>query len=142
MRPDDAAGPRTAALAIPEPDRDNPLPIVLAKDGTVVLSYKSYVARKEEHIIVSFHVAYDHRFGPPGREGLASHPLAARGLKPDGAFEVKNSAWTAGARALKAKHYLFTFRDAVFECLADGYGYESVEENADVVRLMARNLYK
>ncbi len=131
---------RVAPLAIPEPDRENPLPIVLAKDGTVVLSCMSYVAGRDEHVIVAFHVAYAHRFGPPDRAALAAHPLAARGLKADGAFEVKNSSWAREAG--KGKHYAFTFRDALFECLADGYGSETIEEDADVVRLMTRRLYQ
>ncbi len=120
---------RVTRLAIPEPDVERPLPIVLAKDGTVVLSYMAFVGRKNAHIIVSFHVAYAHRFGPPDR----AYP-------PDAALEAKGSDW---ARAVgKGKHYVFTFRDATFECLADGYGSEQIEEDADVVKLMSRSLYK
>jgi hypothetical protein len=133
---------RVVPIPVPEPDVENPLPIVLAKDGTVVLSYKAFFAGKDAHIIVSFHVAFDHRFGPPDRRGLKSHPLAGRGLKPDGAFEVKDSSWLRGAFAGKGKHYVFTFRDAVFECAAEGFGSETVDEDADVVRLMARRLYR
>lgn len=132
---------RVVPLPIPEPDVEHPLPIVVAKDGAVVLSYMAFVARKDMHIIVTFHVAFAHRFGPPDRGALASHPLAARGLKRDGVFEVKNSSWTRAA-GVKGKHYVFTFRDATFECLAEGYGSETIEEDADVVRLMARRLYR
>lgn len=135
--PDDQA--RAVPLPVPPPDVENPLPIVLAKDGTVVLSYMAFVARRDAHIIVSFHVAFDHRFGPPDRRGLAAHPLAARGLKPDGAFEVKDSSWARGG---KGRHYVFTFRDATFECLAEGYGCETIDEDDDAVRLMSRRLYK
>lgn len=130
---------RVVPITVPDPDVENPLPIVLAKDGTVVLSYMAFFAGKDAHVIVSFHVAYDHRFGPPDRRGLAAHPLTARGLKPDGAFEVKGSSWARGG---KGKHYVFTFRDAVFECLADGYGSETIDEDDDAVRQMARRLYR
>ena len=133
---------RVVPLAVPNPDVDNPLPIVLAKDGTVVLSYMAFVARRDAHIIVSFHVAYDHRFGPPDRRGLAAHPLAGRGLKPDGVFEVIDSSWVRGSFGGKGKHYIFTFRDAVFECVADGYGSETIDEDDDAVRQMSRRLYK
>jgi hypothetical protein len=133
---------RVVPIAVPDPDVDNPLPIVLAKDGTVVLSYMAYVARRDAHVIVSFHVAYEHRFGPPDRRGLAAHPLAGRGLKADGVFEVKDSSWASGSSGGKGKHYIFTFRDAVFECLADGYGAETIDEDDDAVRQMARRLYK
>jgi hypothetical protein len=133
---------RVVRLPVPEPDVENPLPIVLAKDGTVVLSYKAFFARKDAHIILSFHVAFAHRFGPPDRRGLAAHPLSARGLKADGAFEVADSSWIRSAFGGKGRHYVFTFRDAVFECAAEGYGSEVIDEDNDVVRLMARRLYK
>lgn len=116
-------------LPIPEPDSENPLPIVLAKDGAVVLSYKAFVGRKEAHIIVSFPVAFAHRFGP------------ADGRK-SGAWETADSAWARGVRDGKARHYVFAFKDALFECVADGYGSETVEEDDDAVRLMSRRLYK
>jgi hypothetical protein len=133
---------RVVRLPVPEPDVENPLPIVLAKDGTVVLSYKAFFARRDAHIIVSFHVAFAHRFGPPDKRGLATHPLSARGLKPDGAFEATNSSWIQSSFTGKGRHYVFTFRDAVFECAAEGYGSEVIDEDNDVVRLMARRLYK
>ena len=118
-------------LPLPEPDAEQPLPIVLAKDKTVVLSYMAYVGRKNAHIIVSFHVTYAHRFGAPDR----SYP-------PCAAVVVKDSAWAREAGGNTGKHYVFTFRDETFECLADGYGSEQVDEDAVVVKLMSRCLYK
>jgi len=133
---------RVVPIPVPAPDVEHPLPVVLAKDGTVVLSYMAWLGRKRSHVLLSFHTSFAHRLGPPGRRGLASHPLAARGLKPDGAFEVKDSAWVRDSFGGKGKHYAFAFEDALFECVAEGYGSETVDEDADVVRLMARRLYK
>lgn len=133
---------RVVPLPIPEPDVEHPLPIVLSKDGVLVLSYMAFLANRDKNIVVTFHTAYGHRFGPPSRASLASHPLAARGLKKDGAFEVKGSAWVRDAFGGKGKHYAFTFKDALFECVADGYGSETIEEDDDAVRVMARRLYK
>lgn len=133
---------RVVQLGIPQPNYDNPLPIVLAKDGTVVLSYVSWVGRKNAPVVVTFHLAFGHRLGPPDRKGLAAHPLAARGLKPDGAYEVKNSSWARDAHGGKGRHYVFAFRDAMFECCAEGYGSETIDEDDDAVRVMARRLYK
>lgn len=133
---------RVVPLPIPEPDVENPLPIVLSKDGAIVLSYMAFVARRDAHVVVTFHAAFGHRFGPPGSRGVAAHPLAARGLKRDGAFEIKDSAWVRDAFDGKGKHYAFTFRDALFECVAEGFGSEVLDEDDDVVRLMARRLYR
>lgn len=129
-------------LHIPEPDVDHPLPVILAKEGSVVVSYMAWLGRKHSHIIVTFHPTYAHRFGPPAKRELAAHPLAARGLKPDGVFEVKDSSWVRDAFGGKGKHYAFAFREGLFECVADGFGCETIEEEDDVVRLMARRLYK
>lgn len=139
---DQTAADRVVRIAVPEPDVDHPLPVVLAKDGTVVLSYMAWLGRKHSHIILSFHTAFGHRFGPPDKRGVAAHPLAAGGLKPDGAFEVRDSTWIRDAFGGKGKHYVFTFKDATFECAAEGYGSETIDEQDDVVRLMARRLYK
>jgi hypothetical protein len=38
--------------------------------------------------------------------------------------------------------YRVTFEGALFECVADGCGSETIEEDDDVVRLMSRRLYK
>lgn len=126
------AGERMVALAILDPDVERPLPIVLAKDGTVVLSYLARLGRKSTHVLVTFHRAFAHRLVPPGVGG------PARGE----AFEVKGSDWARDAGGGKGKHYVFVFPDATFECVAEGYGSETIDEDADVVRLMARRLYR
>ncbi len=133
---------RVVPLPLPEPDVDHPLPIVLTKEGVTVLSYMAFLKHKDMHIVVSFHTAFGHRFGPPDRGGVAAHPLAARGLKRDGVFEVLGSSWVRDSFGGKGRHYVFTFRDAMFEVAAEGYGSETIEEDADVVRLMSRRLYR
>jgi hypothetical protein len=135
-------GERVVPLSLPEPEVEHPLPIVLSKDGVLVLSYMAFMANRDKNIVVSFHTAYGHRFGPPSRSGLSAHPLAARGLKRDGAFEVKGSSWVRDSFGGKGRHYAFTFKDALFECAADGYGSEIIEEDDDAIRVMARRLYK
>lgn len=124
----------------PPPDSGDPLPVVLAKDGSVILSY---VAGRELTVIISFPICHAQLFGGPDAKSLKSHPLAERGLKAHGAFEVVESSW---ARALKGKdkrkHFIFTFRDSVFECLAEDLGVELIREDDDTVKLMARRLYK
>jgi hypothetical protein len=70
------------------------------------------------------------RFGYPNDEALAGHPLYARGLGCYGVFEVLGSSWiqqmTAQNRVCFPKtpdstrrHFIFTFHDSTFECVAD-----------------------
>lgn len=106
---------RKEELPIPEPDADTPLPIVLAKDGAVVLSYQSYVARKDIQVIVSFPVCAAHRFGSD------------------------KSQWNPQAAG---KRFVFGFKDAEFECVAEDYGCEVSNEADDAIKLMSKRLYK
>lgn len=117
-----------AKLELPEPDEDAALPIVLAKDGAVVLSYMSFVARRDACVIVSFPICFAHRFEPKESKGCA-------------AYEVKDSPWAKEA-GLKAKHFVFEFPGKTFECLAEDFGSEISDEDDDAVKLMAKRLYK
>ncbi len=125
---------------MPEPAADNPLPIVLAKDGVVVLSYLAFSARRRTHVLVTFHRAFAHRLQPPGP--ATPPPPAAAGRRPETAYEIKNPSWARALGLAAGRHYAFAFRDAVFECLAEGYGSEVLDEDDDAVRQMARRLYK
>lgn len=111
-------GGKRAELPIPEPDAETPLPIVLAKDGAVILSYQSYVARKDICVIVSFPLCYAHRFGKG------------------------ETAWEPGDFGGRGKRFVFSFKDAEFECVAEDYGSEVSNEADDVVKLMAKRIYK
>lgn len=134
---------RAVALDLaPPPDSGDPLPVVLAKDGAVILSY---VAGRELTVMATFPVCAAHVFGGPDAKSIKEHPLAERGLKAHGAFEVHDSSW---ARSLsspgepKRKHFIFTFRDSVFECVANDIGVELIREDDDTVKLMSKRLYK
>jgi hypothetical protein len=76
--------------------------------------------------------------GPPNDEALLGHPLAARGLSHYGAYEVIDSSWIRklermnsvhdrhdSSRFFKDKrHFVFTFHDSTFECIARGFEVE------------------
>jgi hypothetical protein len=78
-----------------------------------------------------------HLFGPPNDEAFDGHPLAARGVHPYGAFEVRYSSWVrhlermnavhpahTPARFARLRHYIFAFHDSTFECVAEGIAIE------------------
>ena len=70
------------------------------------------------------------KFGYPNDEALAGHPLYKHGLGAYGVFEVKKSIWiqqmTEQNRVSfpqttesRRRHFVFTFHDSTFECVAD-----------------------
>jgi hypothetical protein len=88
----------------------------------------------EPMAIVRFAPCYAHMFGPPNDEAFSGHPLAARGLLPYGAFEVRHSSWIRRLERMnsvhphhraesfaKLRHLVFAFHDSTFECVCDGF---------------------
>lgn len=125
----------------PSPDSVDPLPIVLAKDGTVILSY---VAGRELTVVATFPECASHLFGASDPGSLHRHPLAERGLRQHGAFEIQPSSWAASFddKQKRRKHFVFTFRDSLFEVVAADIGVELIREDEDTVKLMSKRLYK
>lgn len=69
------------------------------------------------------------KFGYPNDEALPGHPLHEKGLDAYGVFEVHNSSWvkliTQQNRVAfpktpesKQRHFIITFHDCTFECIA------------------------
>lgn len=70
------------------------------------------------------------QFGYPNDEALSGHPLWGHGLGFYGIHEVLDSSWVARYEAQNRvpfpdfipqpkRHFIITFRDETFECLAD-----------------------
>jgi hypothetical protein len=130
---------------VPLPSSGTPEPLVLADEGTLVVTYitatpstgqadGSDLPADEAAAIVVFRQCYASHFGPPNEEAFASHPLADRGLRPYGAFEVESSSWLRGLEMRyrghplrdprlfqQLRHLVWTFRDTVLECAALSY---------------------
>ncbi len=84
--------------------------------------------------VVSFVRSYAHMFGPPNDEAFAGHPLAARGLEPYSVFEIEGSSWLQDLVRMNSvhpyhkaerfdhlKHWVFSFHDTTFECIAASF---------------------
>jgi hypothetical protein len=131
-----------------------PIPIVLAGEHDVLLTY--YIQETpgewdgttvrmvgtdtegEAVAVVKFKACIAHMFGPPNDEAFAGHPLADRGLKPYGVFEITESSWIRKLERMNAvhpyhdkrrfmenrKHFIFAFHDTTFECVAEGFSVE------------------
>ena len=86
-----------------------------------------------EVAIVRFQAPYSHSFGPPNDEALADHALRSHGLKPYSWFEVLDSSLIQSLERMNSHHpqhrperfrayhhYIATFHDSTFECVARG----------------------
>jgi hypothetical protein len=126
--------PIVQEIDAPSMDTGAPLPAVAATDNTLFLTYSGPDRRRFR---IAFKIAIAHYFGSPSDETLHAHPLWEFGLRHYGSFEVRHSRWIEELRAMnrvdprhsdarfdRLRHYIWTFHDETFECLADGFSVE------------------
>jgi hypothetical protein len=117
-----------------------PNPLVVAGDFDLFLAYQ--VAPGTGLVLIEFENPASHYFGGPSDQALNGHPLRGRGLDYYGAFEVYDSSWIRVlARMDRAhprhdprmfdglRHFIFTFQDETFECVARGMRILSLGAN-------------
>ncbi len=139
---------------VPQSSVGAPMPIVVAGEHEVFLTYYlqdtpedwdgTWVrlvdadSAGEPVAVVKFQSCCAHMFGPPNDEAFHGHPLAARGLAPYGVFEVQHSSWIRRLEQMNAvhpshdkqrfmqdkRHFVFSFHDSTFECIAHGFEFE------------------
>jgi hypothetical protein len=139
---------------VPQSSIGAPNPIVLASEHDVSLTYYLQNVPRgwdgtsvrivgtdtegEPVAVVKFRRCSAHMFGPPNDEAFSGHPLAERGLGPYGAFEIGNSSWIRKLERMNAvhsqhnkdrfmakkKHFIFSFHDSTFECVAQAFEIE------------------
>jgi hypothetical protein len=131
---------------VPRPDAGAPRPVISATEHFVAVAYFA-VGAGDAVALIRFD-SYAHMFGPPNDEGLEGHPLYGRGLDYHNCFEVRESSWIRSfermnrvhmwhdsARFARYKHFIITFQDSTFECVADRYGVSiQAGDPAEIVR--------
>ena len=154
---------------MPQSSVGAPNPVILAGEHDVFLTY--YLedtpedwdgtsvrivgtdTKGEPVVIVQFKHCAAHFFGPPNDEAFSGHPLAQRGLRPYGVFEIKNSSWIRKLEKMNAvhpyhethrfmenkKHFVFSFHDTTFECVAEGF---TTKVSAGSVKSMVPHMLK
>jgi len=118
-----------------------PHPAILAGDVDVLLTYQ--VAPGTGLVLIDFENPIAHYFGGPNDEALHGHPLKPRGLNYYGAFEVYRSSWIRALERMNRvhprhdarrfdsmHHFIFTFQDETFECVARGLKILSLVANS------------
>ncbi len=132
---------------VPQSSVGSPLPIVLSNEYKTLLAYllqdepnwnnptaEDFEKSGEPIAIVEFKNRRSLMFGSPNDEAFHGHPLANRGLHSYGFFEVENSSWIRKLERMnsvheyhkpkhfeKYKHFVFTFHDSTFECIAEKF---------------------
>jgi hypothetical protein len=136
--------------SVPQSSAGAPLPFVLSDEYRILLAYivqdtpsdwdGSSVrvidpnTTGEPLALVEFTAYWSFMFGAPNDEAFGGHPLAGRGLHPYGAFQVENSSWVRQLERMNSvhpshkperferlRHYVFSFHDSTFECVANGF---------------------
>jgi hypothetical protein len=116
------------------------MPFVVADEGIVLLSFftPSNAAVEEDRsataAIMQFHIPLMHLLGPPNDEAIKGHPLWRRGLDYYSAYRVEHSSLLRRIAIMnyvhprndpaafdKFHHYILTFEDSTFECVAQSY---------------------
>jgi hypothetical protein len=157
---------------VPQSCTGAPLPVVLANEHDLLLAFLlcephpnwdgktiEMVSPKSDNkalAIVRFRSPRAHYFGPPNDEAFGGHPLASRGLRPYGAFEVQDSSWIRHLERMNSihpghrpelfaglRHLVFSFHDSTFECIAEGFEVAvqrgSMDRATQAMSLMLRN---
>lgn len=124
---------------IPQSSVGAPIPVVLADEHLTIVAYYIQEDEGDEEAIaiVSFRRCLSVMFGPPNDEAFTGHPLASRGLRPYSSFVIENSSWLRVLEKMNSvhpyhshklyedyKHFILSFHDSTFECIAVNYEYE------------------
>lgn len=120
-----------------------PMPVLL---HTELRCQLAYICRSDEVCVVTFRTAYASYLGSPNDETLHGHRLYAAGLRHYAAFEVRNSDWIASLEKMNRvhsshepeayadlRHFIWSFHDSTFECVAKGYTCAVIDDPLAVV---------
>jgi hypothetical protein len=123
---------------LPQASVAEPAPIVFSSGDAVAMAY---ITQKSEnqgsrsgYAVVAFSGVRAHWCGAPGDRALAAHPLYPLGLEHYSFCEIIGSSLVralyrmcdevpsqAGGAFNGSRHFIMTFKDSTFECVARGY---------------------
>ncbi|MBW0445473.1 hypothetical protein EN871_02670 [bacterium M00.F.Ca.ET.228.01.1.1] len=132
---------------VPHPAADAAEPFIVASDRRVIVAYPiaesdferfgPFDPHDDPFCAVLFPDAVFHRLGPPGERDLQIHPLASNGLTAYCAHEVIHSSLvdelsTVSLPELGKRHFVITFMESTFECVASDYTVVGVYGAAEI----------
>jgi hypothetical protein len=129
-------------------------PVVIQTELSTFVMFKAVLSERAadgKHQIAGFAlVEFIHcqvaKFGLPNNDAWAGHPLYSRIIEADGwmsILEVRNSSWKAELKRQNKvsytdwdwphKHYIISFRESTFECVAKDIQIRVLDEPAEPV---------
>ncbi len=142
-----------------------PSPIIISNDSELYVSfytnketdsidpYKRNIVYDTGVITLKFKIYLKYIFGIPGNETIEGHPYSKFGMKSYSFYELKESPLINEVQSIekghpyfdekkwtKYKHYIITFHDNMFECIAQDY--EIMKEKNTPLYLQATNILK
>jgi hypothetical protein len=149
----------------PAMETGDPSPLVFSAEGKCILAYRmrhnvDWANTKVEDIepervaLIDFQHCLSRMFGHPNEDVIRGHPLYDRGLSWYGFFEVENSSWLRKLEQINSvheqhdrerflngfHHFIFTFHDSTFECIAKKFEVSIYEQPVDIKEEMQRRL--
>lgn len=143
--------------SVPHPAADATEPFIVVSGRRVILAYPiaesdferfgPFDSDDDPFCTVLFPDAVFHRLGPPGDVDLEIHPLASQGLSGYSVHEVLNSSLAAEISAVMSsgpmqRHFVITFQDATFECVASDYTVVGVYGAGEIASREAYSLVR
>jgi hypothetical protein len=126
----------------PGMDTGDPSPELRVAGGSLILSYRQYEGGKRR-VKLAFKRVLAQYFGWPGDEALSAHRLYASGVGFYGVYEVIGSSWLQSIKVANRthpshidsnfdayRHFVVTFHDETFECIAVGYDVSLTESGS------------
>lgn len=138
-----------------EMDCGSPSPIQISNDNELFIAFyadkqSSSAISQERNTIydtsvctLKFNMYLKYSFGIPGDETIHGHPYSKLGMESYSFYELKNSDLIKSLQDIDQvhpqynlkkwkmyKHYILTFHDNMFECIAQGF--EIREENTSL----------
>jgi hypothetical protein len=105
-------------MAAPEPGIPD-VPALLCDSDNLWLAYVVAPSTDERFAVVRFSRVIDHRLSPINDEGLGEHPYAKAGLQWYSFNELTGSEEVNRWAALRARHWVVTFKDNTLDVVAE-----------------------
>lgn len=148
---------------LPDMDTGAPSPVIISNDFNLYLTfYKNMDYGVELHqrdniydvgvVFLEFHGFIKYSFGMPNDETIQGHPYSRLGMMSYSFYELKESDLIRELQGIdkihpyynserwdKYKHYILTFHDNMFECIAEGYTIKRRDETLQNQTLLILN---